>query len=188
MDIKIFSDMLDALGKITSALKAAASLPKAEREQYRQVIGQNYQLLDTTLGMIAIRLGDILLPASDAKFVEEVAKLDNYVEWMRIEREFRMCQSLRAALSEIKHFSGKLKARVSVNDIDALIKLMEGTTATEDDVAEFISARFHDLAFAARASNADIVKLRDDVRAFRDALLSERRRLIRDEVELGSTV
>jgi hypothetical protein len=154
MDIKIFSDLLDALGKITGALKAAASLPKAEREQYRQVIGQNYQLLDTTLGMIAIRLGDILLPANDAKFVAEVAKLDNYPEWMRIEREFRMCQSLRAALSEIKHFSGKLKARVSVSDIDALIAMMEGTTATEDNVAEFISERFRDLSFGEQGQHS----------------------------------
>lgn len=188
MDIKIFSDMLDALGKVSGALKAAASLPKAEREQYRQVIGQNYQLLDTTLGMIAIRLGDILLSSDDAKFVNEVARLDNYPEWMRIEREFRMCQSLRAALSEIKHFSARLKARVSVSDIDALINMMEGTTATEGDVAEFISDRFRDLSVAARTPGVDVATLRNDVRAFREALLSERRRLIRDEAELYSIV
>lgn len=188
MDIKIFSDLVDALAKVKDALKEAVSLPKAERDQYREVIGQNYQLLDTTLGMIAIRLGDILLPANDAKFIDEVAKLDNYPEWMRIEREFRMCQSLRAALSEIKHFSGKLKARVSVNDLDALIKMMEGTTATEDDVAEFISARFRDLATAARTPPADVTELRGEVQAFRDALLSERLRLIRAESDLYSIV
>ncbi len=188
MDIKIFSDLVDALAKVTDALKGAASLPKAEREQYRQVIGQNYQLLDTTLGMIAIRLGDILLPANQSKFVDEVAKLDNYPEWMRIEREFRMCQSLRAALSEIKHFSGKLKARVSVSDIDALITMMEGTTATEDDVAEFISVRFRDLASAARTTGADVEKLRQEVQGFRDALLAERRRLIQAETVLYASV
>jgi hypothetical protein len=192
MDIKLFSDMLDVLGKLTSALKAAASLPKAEREEYRKVIGQNYQLLDTTLGMIAIRLGDILLrPVNDPKFVEEVGKLDNYPEWMRVEREFRLCQSLRAALSEVKHFSGKLKARVSVSDIDSLIKMMESTTATEDMVAEFISARFRDLAFEARTPGLDatkLAKLSEDVQAFRDALLNERRRLIHDESELYSIV
>lgn len=188
MDIKLFSDLIDALGKVTSGLKAAASLPKAERDQYRQVIGQNYQLLDTTLGMIAIRLGDILAPANQANFLNEVANLDNYPEWMRIEREFRLCQSLRAALSEIKRFSGKLKALVSVAEIDALIDLMEGTTAAEVEVAEFISARFRDLSLAARAPGVDPSKLSEEVRAFRDSVLNERRRLIRDESELYSIV
>jgi hypothetical protein len=37
MDSKLFSDMIDALGKVTSALKSAASLPKTERE--RRAIG-----------------------------------------------------------------------------------------------------------------------------------------------------
>ena len=188
MNIKIFSDLIDALSKVTDALKAAAALPKAEREQYRKVVGESYQLLDATLNMIVIRLRDILLPTNQPRFIDEVANLDNYPEWMRIEREFRMCQSLRAALSEIKHFSGKLKARVSVNDIDALIRLMEGTTATEDDIAEFISERFHDLASEARAPGVDIAKLRDEVTSFREALLRERRQLIRAEADLYDIV
>ena len=188
MDIKLFSDLVEALGKVTDALKAAISLPETERKQYRQVIGENYQLLDTTLGMIVIRLGDILLPANQPKFIDEVAKLDSYLDWMRIEREFRMCQSLRAALSEIQHFSGKLKAQVSVNDIDELIRLMKGTTATEDDVAEFISARFRELAVAARTPGVDIAKLRGEVNTFREALLSERRRLIQAEADLYAIV
>jgi len=184
MDIKIFSDLIDALSKVTYALKAAAALPKAEREQYRQVVGQSYQLLDTTLGMIAIRLGDILLPASQPTFIDEVAKLDNCPEWIRIEREFRMCLSLRAALSEINHFSGKLKAQVSVHDIDALIEMMERTTATEGDIAGFISERFRGLASEACTPGVDIAKLRGEVTSFREALLSERRRLIRAEADL----
>ena len=188
MEIKIFCDLVDALAKVTDALKGAASLPKAERDQYRQVIGQTYQLLDTTLGMVAIRLGDILLPSNQARFVAEVAKLDNYPEWMRIEREFRMCQSLRAALSEIKHFSAKLKARVSVSDIDALISMMEGTAATEDHVAEFISERFRELASKARSTGVDVVKLQGDVTALRNALLAERSRLICHETQLYTIV
>lgn len=181
MDIKIFSDLIDALSKITK-------LPKAEREQYRQAIEQSYQLLDTTLGMIAIRLGDILLPASQPEFIDEVAKLDNCAEWIRIEREFRMCQSLRAALSEIKHPSGELKARVSVHDIHSLIEMMEGTTATEGEIAGFISERFRGLASEARTPGVDIAKLRGEVTSFREALLSERRRLIRAEDDLYETV
>jgi hypothetical protein len=188
MDIKLFSDMIDALGKVTSALKSAASLPKAERERYRQTMADNYRLIDTTLNMIVIRLGDILLPVNEPNFVQEVANLDNFGDWMRAEREFRLCQSLRAALREMKSFSGKLKAVVSVSDIDALIDMMESTTAAEGEVAEFISVRFRDLADAARTPGADATKLRQDVKSFRDALLSERQRLIRNEIELYSIV
>ena len=188
MNIKLFSDMIDALGKITGALKSAASLPKAERDRYRQTMGENYRLIDTTLNMIVIRLGDILLPGNEPGFVQEVAKLDNYDDWMRAEREFRLCQSLRAALSEMKRFSGQLKAEVSVNDVDALIAMMERTTATEGEVAGFIGDRFRQLADTARTAGFDPAKLRQDVTAFRDALLQERQRLIQNEIELYSIV
>jgi hypothetical protein len=188
MDIKLFSDMIDALGKVTGALKSAASLPKEERERYRQTIAENYRLIDTTLNMIVIRLGDVLLPANEMAFVQEVAKLDNYGDWMRAEREFRLCQSLRAALRETKSISGQLKAAISVKDIDALIAMMERTTAAEGEVAEFISVRFSTLGEAARTPGVDSAKTREDVKAFRDVLLRERQRLIRDEIELYSVV
>lgn len=32
MDIKLFSDLIDALGKVAGGLKAIVNLPKAERE------------------------------------------------------------------------------------------------------------------------------------------------------------
>jgi hypothetical protein len=188
MQIKLFSDLIEALEKITNALRGAASLPKAERERYRQTMAENYRLIDTTLNMIIPRLGDILLPANAPIFIQEVIKLDNYGDWMRAEREFRLCQSLRAALSELKRFSGQLKAAVSVNDVDALIALMEGTTATEGEVAGFIGNCFQRLANSARTGTAGETMLRQDVSDFRDALLAERQRLIRNEIELYSVV
>ena len=107
---------------------------------------------------------------------------------MCAERKLRLCQSPRAALSEMKCFSGMQKALVSIGDIDVLIKMMEGRTATEDEVAEFIIARFRDQAFTASAPGVDIAKIQEEVRPFREALLSERRRLIREESELYSKV
>jgi hypothetical protein len=53
---------------------------------------------------------------------------------------------------------------------------------------EFISIRFRDMAQTAGTQGADTVKLRQDVNAFRDALLSEWQRLIQDEVRLYSIV
>lgn len=75
-----------------------------------------------------------------------------------------------------------------MKDIDALVGMMERTTAAEGEVAGFIVERFRTLAHAAGSPGADSTKLRQDVKAFREALLGERQRLIRDEIELYSVV
>ncbi len=36
MQLKLFSDLIDALGKVAGGLKAMANLPKAEREAIRR--------------------------------------------------------------------------------------------------------------------------------------------------------
>jgi hypothetical protein len=92
MDIQLFSDLIDTLGKVAEGIKALANIPKNEREKYRQVMDDTYRLIDTTLNMVIIRLGDILLPENEAIFLGEVTKLDNYSDWMEAEREFRLCQ------------------------------------------------------------------------------------------------
>ena len=49
MEIKLFTDLIDAIGKVASGLKAIANLPKAERGKYRQTLDETYRLIDTTL-------------------------------------------------------------------------------------------------------------------------------------------
>ena len=97
MELKLFTDPIDALGKVTGGLKAIVNLPKAERETMRQPLDETYRLIDTTLNMVIIRLGDLLLLAAADDFLREAARLDNYNEWMQAEREFRLCRSLRVA-------------------------------------------------------------------------------------------
>lgn len=186
IDIKLFSDAIDALGKVVNALKGVASIPKAEREQYRQTMADTYRLIDTTLNMVVIRLGDIMLQANDQAFIVEAAQLDNCGDWLRAERELRLCRALRAALSEMERLGGRLKASASARDVDALLAQMNAATATEGEVADFISVRFRDLADSARRPSVDGAQLRQDVKAFRDALMSERQKLIADEVQMYS--
>lgn len=188
MDIKVFSDLIDALGKVAGDLKSAASLPKDERDKYRQIMAENYRLIEITLSMIVIRLGDILLAATDSKFVQEVGHLDNDADWLRTEREFRLCRSLYVARREMGTFSGKLKTAVSVRDVDSLIAMMRSIMTAEGEVANFISGHFSKLAEAARTAGIDVTHLRQDVKAFRDALLDERQLLIKDEIELNSII
>jgi hypothetical protein len=91
MELKLFTDLIDALGKVVGGLKAIVNLPKATREAIRQTLDETYRLIDTTLNMVIIRLGDILLLAAGDDFLREAARLDNDNEWMRAEREFRQC-------------------------------------------------------------------------------------------------
>ena len=92
MELKLFTDVIDALGKVAGGLKGIVNLPKAEREAIRQTLDETYRLIDTTLNMVIIRLGDILLLAADDDFRREAARLDNDNEWMRAERDLRLCE------------------------------------------------------------------------------------------------
>lgn len=91
MELKLFTDLIDALGKVAGGLKAIVNLPKAEREAMRRTLDETYRLVDTTLNMVIIRLGDLLLLAAPDDFLREAARLHNDDEWMQAEREFRLC-------------------------------------------------------------------------------------------------
>ncbi|MDP2619114.1 MAG: hypothetical protein Q8P46_02885 [Hyphomicrobiales bacterium] len=80
MELKLFTDLIDALGKVAGGLKAIVNLPKAERGTMRRTLNETYRLVDTTLNMLIIRLGDPLLLAADDDFLREAARLDTYNE------------------------------------------------------------------------------------------------------------
>jgi hypothetical protein len=60
MELKLLTDVIDALGEVAGGLKAIVNLPKAERKAMRQPLDEAYRLLDTTLNRVIIRLGDIV--------------------------------------------------------------------------------------------------------------------------------
>ncbi len=85
----------------------------------------------------------------------------------------------------------KLKAKASVTNLQALIKMMTNFTAAELELSRFISARFRELSEEARISignTGKLLDLRRRVKAFRDALLSERQQLIKAEIEMYKIV
>src|SRR4029077_3627047 len=95
MSLTLFTDLIHALGQIVSGLRAFASIPKTERDNLRGTLDETCRLIATALNMVIIRLGDILQQKGQNEFLCEAAKLDNYYDWMRAEREFRLCSSLR---------------------------------------------------------------------------------------------
>lgn len=191
MELKLFTDLIDALGKVAGGLKAIVNLPKAERETIRRTLDETYRLIDTTLNMVIIRLGDIQLQSNDDDFLREVGRLDNYNEWMQAEREFRLCRSLRVALRETETLAGRLSGAVSTKDWDALLQQMQSILATEGEVALFIAQQFQQLANDARSVMQDMKQtpsIRDALADFRAPLVAERQALIKQELALYEIV
>lgn len=185
MEFALFKDLVETLGKI---LKGLTELPQVEREKYRQTMDETYRLIDTTLNMVIIRLGDILLKDNQGDFLKEIENLDNYSDWMQAEREFRLCQSLRAALRETENLRQQLTGPISTKDWDTLLGQMGEILQTEGEVALFISEKFRELADAARSSESDPASLQQKARSFRDHLIQERKKLIQQEIELFTIV
>jgi hypothetical protein len=185
MELKLFADLIDALDKIARGLKAAANFPKDQRDRYRQTMDETYRLIDTALNMVIIRLGDIML-CSDKEFVEEVGKLDNYSDWMRAEREFRLCKSLRAALSETEKLRQELIGKIITKDWDALCNEMRNALTTEQELALFIAGHFNKLVNSINPQKPHIT--REQVKRFREELVQKRRELIERETEMYSFI
>jgi hypothetical protein len=191
MDIKLFSDLIDALGKVMGGLKTLSGLPKSERDRYRQMLDDTDQLIISTLTMIILRLGDILRLDEEDKFLKEVYGLDNYGEWLKAEQAFRLCKSLREAVGEAQGLSTRLAGKISVRDWDSLLAQMGQILAGERDLAAYINFHFADLASKAnqaRPGAQGAKDVRTEVEATRDALKKERELLLRQEVELLNMV
>ncbi len=191
MAIELFSDLIDVLGKVANSIKSMAEFSAAERDKIRQTLDETYRLIDSTLNMVIVRLGDIKLEEEDGKFLAECFQLDNYNDWMQVERDFRLCRALRVALREMETLKGKLASKVSAKDWDTLLYLMNSIIATEGEVAMFISQKFRQLADEARAASEGspaVPAIRSDLQAFRSALIDERQALIQQEITLYDVV
>jgi hypothetical protein len=85
MQLKLFTDLIEAFGKVTGSFKAIVNLLETEREISRWALNEIYRLIDTTLNMVIIRLGDIQPHGSEGDLLREAGLLDNHNEWMQSE-------------------------------------------------------------------------------------------------------
>lgn len=154
MEFKLFTDPIDVLGNVADGLKAIVNMPEAEREATRCKLDGTYRLVDTTLNMVIIRLGEVPLYAADDDFLCEAARLDNHNEWMQAEREFRLCRSLRAVLRETQTLAGKL---VGAKDWDTLPQQMRASSRPKGEVALSIGQQFQRSADDARRLRHSVV-------------------------------
>ncbi len=180
MEFNFFSDLIKALGKVFEGVQKVSDFTKGQRAEYYDVMSEAYQLINTTLSMVIIRLGDILEASKKDDFREEVRALNNYGDWIEVERKFRLCESLRRSVRETKNLLQKMKGKVSTKDWDDLLALMYSTIATEGEVAVFISDQFNEIA--QKEAHLEEQELRNHIKAFRKVLMDERKDLMRQEV------
>jgi hypothetical protein len=88
---KLFTNLVDALGKVAGGLKAIVNLPEAERETMRQSLDETYRLIDTTLNRVIIRLGNLQLLAVGNDLLCEAARFDNDGDRLQAVQAARLC-------------------------------------------------------------------------------------------------
>lgn len=190
MTFKLFTEIYDTMKKVLGDIKSVTEIPKKERSRYRDVLGETYLLLDTTLNMVISRLNDILLMESIQDQLDDIEKLSYWDDWYKAERNFRLCSNLRATLREMNTLIDKLTGKVSTKNWDDLKNMMALILATEGKLAEFIGHHF--LLVSDKVSKAISSKEKNDliidIKMIRDQLAIERRTLIKQEMELYDIV
>jgi hypothetical protein len=101
--------VFEAVGSLVDGLMSIVKLHRLQQEAALRSLRVSDRIVDTTLNMVIIRLGDIQLHTSDDGFLREAARLDNCKEWMPAEREFRLCRSLR----HMETFPGRLALSIA---------------------------------------------------------------------------
>jgi hypothetical protein len=184
MSFKLFSELFDAIEKTFKAIKAIAKLPKETRDELRKTFDGTFQLLDTSLNMVSIRLGEILRITKITDFKKEVRLLKNDQSWTNAEREFRLCKSLRHTVNETDRLKSKILNYISVKDWEEMQNQMEAILQSEDRLGDYIADKFKTLSGINTGPHGSLQQTKDTLMEFQDALNAERRRLIAMEMEL----
>ena len=187
MEIKIFSDAIDALEKVAKAVIALQSIPKQERQRYKAAVKDSYALMNSAVNLVFLRLGDILLLDKKGEFLKEVRRLDNAQEWLQLERDVRLCNKLRDVHGEIDNFVlSRMIIRLGSRDWDKVRQLVDELLEREGTLADYLSASLRKLArqaSVATRSSQEYANLRRSVTQTRRVVERERQRLIASELE-----
>jgi hypothetical protein len=180
-EIKIFTDVIDALEKVGKALVSLQNIPRQKRERVITAVTDAFTLLDTATTLVINRLGDVAMSESEAELRSELLRLDSTKEWLAIERDVRLCRNLRIAHSEVDSFVLSFMAQLSGKDWDNVRCLVDQVLEREGELADFIANSLSRLAGLARDPTF-LGKARAEVDATASAVKAERRRLIASEL------
>ena len=190
MEIKIFTDVIDALEKLGNLISKIKDFPKRERDKYITAATEAFTLLDSALVIVINWLGDLAHNENDNDFMKELSQLEETKGWMDIERDVRLCRNLRIAGADLKSLYWCFKNTLNGNDEKNMKDLVDQVLEQEYKLAEFISSAFSTLAGIANPSTPmeNCEKARSAVDTVREKAKSERQRLIRSELRFLDSV
>jgi hypothetical protein len=190
MDIKMFSDAYSAIRAIVKDLVALQGLPAEQRKKHLAVVHETLGILDQAIGLVVTRLRDMLHVAAEegpAAFASQLRRLDNVDEWYQLERDVRLCSSLRSASLEMEGIVSKLGNRLTLKNPDQVNVLIRGILEGEGRLADHIGVELQKLAALSRdaqSSEDGFRRAKEEVRSALDALREERQALIKTELEV----
>jgi len=186
MEIKVFTDAIDALEKVAEAVIVVKDIPRETRKSYEDAAGEAFALMDSALLLVYNRLGNLFLIKDRDEFLRELAGLDNVKEWAEIERDVRLCRNLRATRREMTSLGQIILGQVSVEDHRKIRHLIDEVLEREGELADFIAKALKKLAQEApqaRTSEREYHRIRRTISKTKDAVRKERLRLVASELQ-----
>jgi hypothetical protein len=194
LEIKLLSDLLDALDRVGQYVVTAARLSKKRRSELVEVLSDTYEVLDRVLLMVIGLITRVIDRAErDARddFATELSKLGYYEEVLEGTREMSLSSGLRRVHAELRRAPTQFLSRRAVKDWDGLTEIMKQTMDDEGGLSEQIASMLLDLsnqAEQARSSDQGFHGAWAELKATREALMNERRRLIKAETKIYSVL
>lgn len=146
IDISMLSDAVSIVKEIASGIPKLTSLPKDRRERYHTIVDETFTLLDHALLCVIQRLSDcvrIQREHGNAAFMIEIQSLQSVNDWEKIERDVRLCHSLRQASGEMRHLISNIGDKLSLSDMTKFWNLvnivLEGETTMANQIAYMLS-------------------------------------------------
>ena len=185
------SDVVDSAFKVGDAVVRTEGIAGDERQRYRDVVAETFDVLQQVLALPANRLTKLLAIDDQAEFANELSAVADLQGWEVLERKAYLCEPLRACGREMEGMFDKIKGHVAVKDWDRLHLLVEQLLLGEAQFAMMISASLLNLSAMApdaRASTKGHQNARRAVDRERTRYRDLRKRLITKELEFYDTI
>ncbi|MFX0023929.1 MAG: hypothetical protein ACFE9S_16500 [Candidatus Hermodarchaeota archaeon] len=186
--VKVFSDMIESIGKIWNTIKSIAKIPKKERVRYRQQFRNTLDTMNDAISLINARLRELLSMINKGwinGLDYELTLLGDQEDWRDIERRVRLCRNLRDARSDMNYLIDKFKARISIKDTKELKENFDKILTGEDELADYIVISLRDLSSLSTLDiENELEHIKNEIENFKDGLDAERYKIMDLEKEI----
>lgn len=147
IDIALFTDAVTIVKEIGNGIVNLSSLPAKRRKHYHEIVDDTFTLLDHAILCVIQRLSDCIRihrEYGSETFLKEIQSLQSVNDWEKIERDVRLCQSLRQSGEQMRHLISNIGDKVSLSDMTKFWNLvncvLEGETTMANQIAHMLES------------------------------------------------